>query len=123
MNVPIDTLAFTQRFESAGFAQDQARALATAFAETADAVRADLVTKADLDLRLFELEARLNQRFAASDMRMSEMEVRLTRQIAEVGKDLSGRLWSTVTIIAGVATAISATVGAAVALLLKAGGL
>ena len=116
MNVPIDTLAFAEKFEGAGFGHDQARALAAAFAQTSDAARADLVTRADLDVRLVEFEARLNRQ-------LGDMEVRLTRQIGDVGKDLGGRLWSTITIIAGVSTAISATVGAAVALLLHAKGL
>lgn len=105
MNVPIDTLVFAERFETAGFGHDQARVLAAAFGQAQDSTRDGLVTKDHLDARL------------------AEMETRLTKQIAEVGKDVSGRLWSTVTIIAGVSTAISATIAAAVALLLKAGGI
>ena len=105
MNIAIDTLAFAEKFEHAGFDQDQARILAAAFGQTQDSAREGLVTKDHLDARL------------------AEMEARLTRQIADNGKDISGRLWSTVTIIAGVSTAISATIGAAVALLTKLGGL
>ena len=116
MNAPIDTLAFAERFENAGFGHEQARVLAAAFSQAGEVIRSDLVTKTDLDLKLTEFESRLNRQ-------MGDMEVRLTRQIADNGKDISGRLWSTITIIAGVATAISATVGAAVALLLKARGL
>ena len=112
MNAPIDTLAFAERFENAGFGHEQARALAAAFSQASDVIRSDLVTKDYLDLRL-----------AAVDVRLAEMEGRLTKQIADTGKDISSRLWSTVTIIAGVSTAISATIGAAVALLLKTGGL
>ena len=47
----------------------------------------------------------------------------LTKQIADNGRDISGRLWSTITIIAGVSTAISATIGAGVALLLHTKGI
>lgn len=116
MNAPIDTLAFAQRFEEAGFGHDQARALVNAIAQAQESARENTVTKADLDFRFSDFESRLNKH-------LGEMEVRLTRHIGEVGKDVSNRLWSTTTIIAGVATAISATVGAATALLLKAGGL
>jgi hypothetical protein len=116
MNAPIDTLAFAEKFESAGFGQDQARVLAIAFAQASDTARADAITKADLDIRLSELEGRINRQ-------LGDIEVRLKRHVGEVGKDVNGRLWSTVTLIAGVSTAISATVGAAVALLLKAGGI
>ena len=104
MNVPIDTLSFAERFEGAGFGHDQARALAAAFGQAQEAGREDLVTTAHFDLKLAELKAEL------------------TRAIADNGRDISGRLWSTVTIIAGVATAISATIGAAVALILRWGG-
>jgi hypothetical protein len=105
MNVPIDTLAFAKNFEDLGFAHDQAHALAAAFGTAHAAGREDLVTKDYLNGRL------------------GEMEVRLVKQIAENGRDISARLWSTVTIIAGVSTAISATIGAGVALLLHAKGL
>ena len=116
MNAPIDTLAFAERFEGAGFPHDQARALAAAFGYAQDSTRDGLVTKDHLDARLAEMEARLNKQF-------SDGVTSLTRQIADNGKDISGRLWSTITIIAGVSTAISATIGAAVALFLKMGGL
>ena len=112
MNAPIDTLAFAERFEEAGFAHEQARALVQALSQAQESSREDLVTKSHLDLRLAELTTQ-----------MREMEVRLTKQIGDNGKDISNRLWSTITIIAGAATAISATVGAITALLLKAGGL
>lgn len=111
MNAPIDTLAFAERLEEAGFGHGQARALASAFAQARTSTREDLVTQPYLDVRLSEFEARLNKQ-------LGDLEVRLTRQIGETGKDLSGRLWSTVTIIAGVSTAISAVIGAATALLL-----
>ena len=101
MNAQIDTLAFAENFETAGFGHEQARALAVAFASAQDAGREDLVTKVYLDARLAEVK----------------------QAIAENGKDISNRLWSTVTIIAGVSTAISATIGAGVALLLKLKGL
>ncbi len=105
MNAPIDTLAFAQKFEGAGFDHEQARVRATAFGHASESAREDLVTKDHLDARLAELEARL------------------TRQIGEVAKEVSGRLWSTITIIAGVSTSISATIGAGVALFLRSGGL
>lgn len=105
MNAPIDTLAFAERFESAGFAQQQARLLAAAFGEAQEAGRDDRVTKAYLKAEL------------------AELKLELVRGISTVGKDVSNRLRSTITIIAGVSTAISATVGAGVALLLKVGGL
>ena len=105
MNIPIDTLAFADSFETAGFGHDQARALATAFSKAHDAGRDELVTKDHFDARL------------------AELETRLTWKIAENGKEISARLWSTITIIAGVSTAISATIGAATALLLRAKGL
>lgn len=116
MNAPIDTLAFAARFEEAGFGHDQARALVAALSNLQEMSREGVVTKADLDVRLAEFEGRLNKQ-------LGDLEVRLTRHIGETGKDVSNRLWSTVTIIAGVATAVSATVGAATALLLKAGGI
>lgn len=116
MNVPLDTLAFAEQFEGAGFGHDQVRVLATAFAQAQEGGRADLVTNSYLDLRLSEFEGRFNKQ-------VGELEVRLTRQIGEVGKDLSSRLWSTVAVIAGVSTTISATIGAAVALVLKWGGI
>lgn len=101
MNVPIDTLAFAERFEGAGFGHDQARALAAAFGLAQEAGREDLATKTDLTL----------------------VKAEVLQAIAENGKDVGNRLWSTVTIIAGVSTAISATIGAAVALVLKWEGL
>lgn len=116
MNAPIDTLAFAERLEEAGFAHEQARALAAALSQVQEGSREGLASRADLDIRFAELEGRLNKQ-------LGDLEVRLTRHIGETGKDVSNRLWSTITIIAGVATAISATVGAATALFLKAGGL
>lgn len=116
MNLPIDTLAFAERFEGAGFGHDQARVLASAFGQAQDSARDGLVTKDHLDTRLAEFESRINRQ-------MGDMEVRLTRQIGDNGKDISARLWSTIAIIAGVSTSISATIGAAVALLVKTGGL
>ncbi len=101
MNVPIDTLAFAEKFEGAGFGHDQARVLAAPFGQAQAAGREDLVTKEYLDARLAEIK----------------------QAIAENGKEITGRLWSAVTIIAGVSTAISAVVGAGVALLLHAKGL
>ena len=101
MNAPIDTLAFAERSEGVGFGPEQARALALAFGRAQEAGRSDLVTRDYLDARLAEIK----------------------QAIAENGKDVTGRLWSTITVIAAVSTAISATVGAAVALLLKAGGI
>ena len=103
MNIPVDTLAFAEKFEGAGIGHDQAR-LAAASGQAHEGTREGLVTKDHLDARL------------------AEMEARLSKQIADNGKDISGRLWSVVTIIAGVSTAISATVGAVVALLLRSGG-
>lgn len=127
MNAPIDTLAFAKSFEEAGFGQEQARVLATAFGRSHDDAREGLLTKTELDLRLSEFEARLNKQLGDMEARMNkqlgDMEVRLTRQIGENGKDVSGRLWSAITIVAGVATTISAVVAAATALLLKYGGL
>lgn len=116
MNAPIDTLAFAQSFEEAGFGHGQARALAVALGRTYEVTREDLVTRDYLDVRLAEFEGRMNKQ-------LGDLEVRLTKQIGEVGKDISSRLWSTVTIIAGVSTAVSATIAAAVALLLKSGGI
>lgn len=169
MTVMIDTLQFAERFESAGFEHNEARALASAFALANDVGREDLVTKSHLDMRLgefeyritqsmtdldgrvgkqiMELDARVGKQITELDARLgkqileldgrvgkqiseldgrvgkqiSELEVRLTRQIGEIGNGLSNRLWSTVAIIAGVSTAISATIGAAVALLLRHG--
>ena len=149
MNAPIDTLAFAERFESAGFGHDQARVLAAAFGQAQDGAREGLVTKADLDLSLSELEGRLakqfgdlesrtNKQFSDFETRMNkqlgdfetrmtkqfgDLEVRLTRHVAEVGKDASGRLWSAVTIIGGVSTAVAAAISAGVTLLLRSGAL
>ena len=127
MNAPIDTLAFAERFEGAGFPHDQARALAAAFGHAQDSTRDGLVTKEHLDARLAEMEVRLNKQLsdglATVNKQLSDSVTSLTRQIADNGKEMSGRLWSTITIIAGVSTAISATIGAAVALFLKMGGL
>lgn len=124
MNAPVDTLAFAEKLEGAGFGHEQARVLAAAFGNAQEATREGLVTKADLDLRLAEFEGRLNKQLGDFESRINrqlgDLEVRLTRQIGDTGKELSGRLWSTVTIIAGVSTAISAVVGAAVALLIHA---
>ena len=127
MNAPIDTLAFVQRFEDAGFGSEQARALAVAIGAANDAGRDDLVTKDHLDARLAEFRTEIVRELAAYRTEMIQalaaQNLSLTKAIAENGKDISGRLWSTVTIIAGVSTAISATIGAGVTLLLKAGGL
>ena len=112
MNVQVDTLAFAERFEEAGFGHEQARALAAAFGQTQEAARDGLVTKDYLDVRMAELRAEIQN-----------MRVEIIREVAVVGKDVSGRLWSTITIIAGVSTAISATIGAGVALILKWGGI
>lgn len=105
MNAPIDTLAFAKNFEEAGFGHEQARALASAFGQTRESAREDMITR---DVLRSEL---------------AELKLDLIREINLVGKELNGRLWSTIAIIAGVSTAISATVGAGVALLLKSGGL
>lgn len=101
MNAPIDTLAFAERFEGAGFNHDQAKALAAAFGAASEAGREDLVTKQDLAV----------------------LKAELMQAIAESVEKVGGRLWSTVAIIAGVSTAISATIGAGVALLLRSGGI
>ena len=116
MNAPIDTLAFAERFEEAGFAHEQARALVNAMALVQESGREDLVTKTDLDLKLVEFEGRIAKQ-------LGDMELRLTRHIGEVGKDATGRLWSAVTIIGGVSTAVAAAISAGVALLLKSGSL
>ena len=116
MNAPIDTLAFAERFEQAGFGHEQARALATALSQAQETGRSDLVTTSYLDARLADFRTELLQA-------LNVQKLALTKAIAENGRDTSNRLWSTVTIIAGVATAVSATVGAATALLLKAGGI
>lgn len=138
MNAPIDTLAFAERFEGAGFGHDQARALAAAFGEARDGTREGLVTKEHLDARLAEVESRITRELAATKIELSRefaatktelsrefaaTKTELIKEMATVGKDVSNRLWSTVTIIAGVATAVSATIAAAVALLLRSGGL
>lgn len=127
MNAVLNSLEFAKAFERAGFDHDKAHALADAFVQAHDASRDDLVTKSDLNLRLAEFEARLNKQLgdmeARSNKQLGDIEVRLTRQVGEVGKDISARLWSTIAVIAGVSTAISATVGAGVAMLIKAGGL
>ena len=101
MNAPIDTHAFAERFATAGFNAKQARELAAAFAEAGEATREELVTKEYLRAEL------------------AELKVELVREIASVGKDVNAKLWSTVAIIAGVSTAISATIGAAATLLVK----
>lgn len=116
MNAPIDTLAFAERFEEAGFGHEQARALVTALSQAQEAGRDDLVSKSYFDMRLAEFRTEMIQALGTQNLT-------LTKAIAENGKDISNRLWSTVTIIAGVTTAISAAVGAATALLLKFGGL
>ena len=148
MNAPIDTLAFAERFESAGFAHDQARALAAAFGQAGEAGREGLVTKEHLDARLAELENRLGTQIAEvktevgkqlSDMKieiadvktevgkqLSDMKIEIGKlssdlriEIAQVGKEVQGRLWSTIAIIAGVSTAVSATIGAAMTLIFR----
>lgn len=101
MTVFINTLEFSDSFEQAGFAHNQAKALASAFAKASEAGREDLVTKQDLAV----------------------LKAELLQAISENGKEVTGRLWSTVTIIAGVSTAISATIGAGIALLFRMGGL
>ena len=101
MNAPIDTQAFAERFAVAGFGADQARVLASAFAEASEAGRENLVTKEYLRAEL------------------AELKVELVREIGTIGKDITGRLWSTIAILAGVSTAISATIGAAIALIAK----
>lgn len=127
MNAPVDTLAFAERFEEAGFGHDQARVLAAAFGQARESGREDLATKADLDLRLAELESRLAKQFGDLEGRLAkqlgDMEVRMTRHAGEVGKDATGRLWSAVTIIGGVSTAVAAAISAGVAILLKSGSL
>lgn len=117
----IDTLDFAERFENVGFGHDQARELAAAFASTAEATRKDLVTTAYLDARIAQQEARMAEMETRLMRAIGDMEVRLTRQIGEVGNGLSNRLWSTIAISAGIATAISATIGAGIALLLHKG--
>ncbi|WP_242139776.1 hypothetical protein [Sphingomonas sp. TREG-RG-20F-R18-01] len=123
MNVPIDTLAFAKSFEDAGFGHDQARVLANAFGTAQTTGREDLVTKDYLDARLAEMKQAIAESSSAMTRQLADNTAMLTRQIADNGRDISGRLWSTVTIIAGVSTAISATIGAGVALLLHAKGI
>lgn len=108
----IDTLEFADRFEQAGFDHEKARALAASFAVAHDAGREEVATKADL----FLMENRLLKAIA-------ELEVRTIRAIGDNGRELSGRFWTTMAVIVAVATAISATIGAATALLLRSGGL
>ncbi len=127
MNAPIDTLAFAQKFEEVGFATDQARALAVAFGQSRNSVREGLLTTSELDLRLSEFEARLNKQLGEMEVRLNkqlgEVEVRLTHYTGDVGKDVSGRLWSAVAIIGGVAAALSTAISVGVALLVKSGAL
>jgi hypothetical protein len=149
MNIMINTLEFAEAFETAGFGHDQAKALAVAFGKSHEAGREDLVTTAHLDARLAELETRIVQAIADQNVSLTQaiadqnvsltqaiadqnvslmkaiadQNVSLTKAISEVGKDLNGRLWSTVAIIAGVSTAISATIGAGMVMLLRSGGL
>jgi hypothetical protein len=138
MNIMINTLEFAEAFETAGFGHDQAKALAVAFGKSHEASREDLVTIAHLDTRLAEFETRFMQAIADQSMSLTkavadqnvaltkaiaDQNVSLTKAISEVGKDLNGRLWSTVAIIAGVSTAISATIGAGMVLFLRSGGL
>jgi hypothetical protein len=112
MNIMLNTLEFAEAFETAGFGHDQAKALAVAFGKAHEAGREDVITKLHLDLKMTELDAR-----------MHEMEVRLTKHIGEVAKDVTGRLWTTIAVIAAVATAVSATIGAGMVFLLRSGGL
>ena len=112
MNIMINTLEFAEAFEGAGFGHEQARALANAFSKANDAAREELVTTAHLDVRMAELKAD-----------MSTLKVDIVKAVADNGKDITGRLLSTVAIIAGVSTAISATIGAGMVLLLRSGGL
>ena len=123
MNAPIDTLAFAEKFEVAGFAQDQARVLASAFGQTYDAAREGLVTKEYLDARLADVEGRLGAAIADVKIEvtkhLADSRIDLSRDIAQIGKDVQGRLWSTVAIIAGVSTAVSATIGAAMTLIVR----
>lgn len=116
MNAPIDTLAFAERFEEAGFGHEQARALAAAMGQARDGAREDMATKVDLDFKLMEFEGRIAKQ-------LGDMELRLTRHIGEVGKDAIGRLWSAVAVIGGVSTAVAAAISAGVTLLIKFGGL
>ena len=104
MNAPVETLAFARSFEKAGFGHERARALASAFGKTREASREDIVTRDVLNAELSD--TRIELKTAAADLRIKPV-----REIATAGKDVNGRLWSTVTIIAGVSTAISAVVG------------
>lgn len=125
MTIAINTLEFAERFESAGFEHDKARALANAFASAQEVGRGNLVTKLYLDSRFAESDARLFKAMSEMKVRLTkvtlELEVHLTKQIGEIVNNSINRLWSRVAIIAGVSTAISATIGAAVALILHRG--
>jgi hypothetical protein len=134
MNMMINTLEFAETFESAGFGHEQAKALASAFGRANEVGREDLMTRTDLALFKSELMqaladqgAYLTKTIADQNITMtksiSDQNVTLTKAIADNGKDINGRLWSTITILVGVSTAISAAVGSAVALLLKSQGL
>ena len=149
MNIMIDTLEFAEAFETAGFGHDQAKALAVAFGKAQEAGREDLVTVSHLDTKLAQMKSELIQALsdqkveliqALSDQKselvralseqkselvkaIADQNVSLTHAISEIGKDLNGRLWSTIAIIAGVSTAVSATIGAGMVYLLRSGGI
>ena len=91
MNVPVDTLAFAERFESAGFEHEQARALAVAFGQKQDGAREGLITKADLDLSLAELEGRLAKQFG--DLILIQRGFQASSQIISVSNDMIQQLF------------------------------
>ena len=55
----LDTAAATDRLTAAGLDADAARAIVTEMARSDDAQRADLVTRADLEVAVLTLEFRL----------------------------------------------------------------
>ena len=76
--VAFDTLKLARKLEESGFSPQQAAGASAALAE---AVTADLATKADitqLENRIARLDDRMDSRFAHVDARFAELEQRMT---------------------------------------------
>jgi len=112
-SLAFDSLRFARRLREAGVPDQQAEAQAELMAEAFGFYVDNLVTKDYLDVRLSELDTRLQEMDARIDRRFSEQEVRLEARFAQQDVYIEQRL-SAVDVKLNVMAAILAVIAASV---------
>ena len=112
----INTYAGFKQLVEAGVPERQAEATVQLFADWAER---QLVTREHLDLRLSELEVRIDRRFADVELRIAELDAKVDRVAAELRAEmgelrlemaeLEKRLTLRMVIVAGAVTGILGT--------------